>query len=97
MRQFFFDKLSIDIEEMNKKLSQRHKKPDMVLIRRSAGAKHTRNSHDLVRQWSDEFTMEIIDMLKISFPQYNVVIFNDKNETLMNSQENQVLIFSINY
>lgn len=68
-------------------------KPVMMLLKRSSGAKHTRNRFDLVRQWSDEFAGHIISNLTAAFPQYNVVLYSDRNETLMQCYACQVAEF----
>lgn len=62
----------------------------MILIKRSANSQHTRNGHDLVRQWSDDFTIRILNSLKEAFPSYDVSLFTDKNETLMRCHSCQI-------
>ena len=62
----------------------------MVLIKRSSGAKHTRNSHDLVRQWTDEFANTILQALMSKFQNYQISIFSDKNTTMMTCHSCQV-------
>jgi hypothetical protein len=69
-------------------------KPVMMLLKRSAGTKHTRNGHDLVRQWSDAFANTIIVSLQQAFPHYNVVLFSDRNETLMTCYRCQIEAFA---
>jgi len=39
----------------------------MMLIKRSANSKHTRNGHDLVRQWSDNFAAIVKVALEVSY------------------------------
>ena len=68
--------------------------PVMLLLKRSAGAKHTRNGHDLVRQWNDQFTLTLQRALKQRFPTYNIIIYSDKNETLMKCYSCQIEQFA---
>ncbi len=65
-------------------------KMKMVLLKRSNGAKHTRNGHDLVRQWSDEFASRIAKALEQEFKNYRVEIMSDRNTTLMSCHHCQV-------
>lgn len=69
-------------------------RPVMLLLKRSAGAKHTRNGHDLVRQWNDAFTARLMDALQARFPQYQVVLYSDRNETLMRCYACQIEHFA---
>ena len=62
----------------------------MILLTRSKGAKHTRNSHDLVRQWSDEFSMQVTSALEREFFDYDIVVMSDRNITLMGCHHCQV-------
>lgn len=88
MRKYFFDKLNITEQD------QYQKKPVMMLMKRSSAAKHTRNSHDLVRQWSDGFADKMLTSLQNKFPRYRVVLFTDRNETLMKCFECQIRAFA---
>ena len=88
MRDHFFEKLKILESDQYKK------KPIMMLMKRSSSAKHTRNSHDLVRQWSDDFANKILTSLQKKFSNYNVVLFTDRNETLMKCFECQIRVFA---
>jgi hypothetical protein len=69
-------------------------KPVMLLLKRSSGSKHTRNGHDLVRQWNDDFTARLHHALQARFPQYNVVLYSDRNETLMRCHTCQIEQFA---
>ena len=64
--------------------------PVMTLIKRSANARATRNGFDSVRQWSDGFAGKIVAKLKAAFPKYRVVLFSDRNETLMRCHSCQI-------
>ena len=66
----------------------------MMLMKRSVGSKHTRNNQDLVRQWSDQFTLSIINALQTQFHnQFEVVLFSDRNLTMMRCHECQMQAF----
>lgn len=66
----------------------------MTLMKRSMGSKHTRNNQDSVRQWSDEFTSRLLQSLVDRFsPQYRVVLFSDRNHTLMTCHRCQIEAF----
>jgi len=86
MRRMFLDKVNMQHFEENPSDQKRQ----MVLLKRSVGAKHTRNNHDLVRQWSDEFAEKLLSALKESFQSYDVKLFTDKNSTLMDCHMCQV-------
>jgi hypothetical protein len=43
-----------------------------------------------VRQWSDGFAGKIVAKLKTAFPKYRVVLFSDRNETLMRCHSCQI-------
>jgi len=64
--------------------------PVMVLLKRSANSRHTRNKNDLVRQWSDAFAGQLLSSLQVAFPRYRVVLFSDRNETLMTCHACQI-------
>ena len=66
------------------------KKPVMLLMKRSTGAKHTRNAEDLVRQWNDDFTRRLVAGLTRTFPTYEVKLFSDQDEKLMGCHACQV-------
>jgi len=55
----------------------------LLLLRRSSDSAHTRNGHDLVRQWTDSFTSSLLSLLATALPGYEVRLFSDRNETLM--------------
>ena len=69
-------------------------KPVMLLMKRSTGAKHTRNAGDLVRQWSTAFTERILNALKSQFPEYEVKLFSDTDEKLMRCHACQIRAFA---
>jgi len=69
-------------------------KPIMMLMKRSSDAKHTRNGHDSVRQWSDAFTNQIAQQLQDEFPMFQVTIFSDRNETMMRCHACQIQVFN---
>jgi hypothetical protein len=62
----------------------------MLLMKRSTGAKHTRNAEDLVRQWNDDFTRRLVAGLVRTFPTYEVKVFSDRDEKLMGCHACQV-------
>lgn len=66
----------------------------ILLMKRSSRAKHTRNNHDLVRQWSDEFTEEIVKALESTFSDLKVVLFSDRNISLMSCHSCQIQQFA---
>jgi hypothetical protein len=47
-----------------------------------------------VRQWNDKFVQRLLQALTDTFPSYEVVLFNDRNETLMACMECQIKLFS---
>jgi hypothetical protein len=63
--------------------SMKKYRPVIVLMRRSATSQHTRNKHDLARQWNDGFLDRLLIALRTSFPSFQVHVYNDRNETLM--------------
>ena len=69
-------------------------RPVMLLMKRSTGAKHTRNSEDLVRQWSESFTDRLVGALRSQFPEYNLRVYSDKDEKLMTSHASQIRLFA---
>jgi hypothetical protein len=70
------------------------RKPVMLLLKRSAQSSHTRNRFDLVRQWSDDFSLKIVDALQKTFPNYSVKLYSDRNETLMTCFSCQIREFA---
>jgi len=74
--------------------SPKGRKPVMLLLKRSSGSKHTRNGHDLVRQWNDEFTEKLLVNLQTTFPTYNVVLYSDRNDTMMRCYGCQIRAFA---
>eukprot|EP00605_Chrysophyceae_sp_TOSAG23-4_P001612 GSChrysophyteH1.ASY1.ANO1.1772.1 assembled CDS len=108
MRKFFFNKIGIDSMnaaslrglEMDKYTmdtegtKQKRKRPIMLLMKRSANTKHTRNGFDSVRQWTDEFAHMTLDALKEAFPSFDVQLYSDRNTTLMHCLECQIRSFA---
>ena len=72
----------------------KHRKPVMLLLKRSSRSKHTRNGNDLVRQWNDDFTERLLTHLQETFPSYNVVLYSDRNETMMRCYACQIRAFA---
>lgn len=70
------------------------KKKVMLLLKRSANSQHSRNRFDLVRQWSDEFTLHIVQTLQLTFPQYEVRLYSDRDKKLMTCFDCQVTQFA---
>ena len=75
-------------------VGKNRRRPVMMLMKRSSNALHTRNGHDSVRQWSDKFANRIISLLEETFPKYKVVLFSDKNVTLMKCHHCQIEMFA---
>jgi hypothetical protein len=71
----------------------RSARPIMLVLKRSSNAKHTRNGHDSVRQWSDNFANRLVRDLQKAIPSYNVKLFSDKNTTMMSCHACQVRAF----
>lgn len=104
MRNLFLNKLNLFsyqtssiIQKSASIISMKYKnktKPIMLLLRRSSSSIHTRNGFDLVRQWNDNFTYQLLDQLQLQFPSYHVQLFNDRNYTLMECFQCQIEIFS---
>lgn len=69
-------------------------RPIMLLMKRSTGAKHTRNANDLVRQWSAAFTERLMSALRKQFPEYELKLFSDTDEQLMGCHACQVRAFA---
>lgn len=94
MRKLFLDKLGMG---MGMGLEQRQPpaaRPVMMLMKRSANSKHTRNGHDSVRQWTDAFALRIMQHLRAAFPTHRVVLYSDKNETMMKCHACQIQAFA---
>lgn len=87
MRRLFLESFHVDT-------SAATKRPVMLLVKRSSSSTSTRNSGDLVRQWSDGFTAELQTVLRAEFPSYDVVLYNDQDKQLMNCLECQVKLFA---
>lgn len=68
-------------------------KPVMLLIKRSKRSTSTRQRKDGFRQWSDEFTANILVMLKETFPRYQVRLYSDMDQELMDSVPKQIALF----
>ena len=86
------NKRNVDSKEIS--TENVNKKPVLLLMKRSTGAKHTRNAEDLVRQWNDNFTNRLMAALKKTFPTYDVKIFSDKDEALMGCHACQIRAFA---
>ncbi len=65
-------------------------RPVMLLMKRSADSQHTRNRFDLVRQWSDAFTKDIMNALAKAFPKYELKLYSDRDEKIMDCFECQI-------
>lgn len=63
--------------------TQQRYRPVLLLMRRSATSQHTRNKHDLARQWNDAFTDKLLSALRETYPTFDILLYNDRNETLM--------------
>lgn len=60
-------------------------KANLVLLKRSSNSKYTRNNSDLVRQWDNQFTKELLKMLEQYFGRYfNILLLSDQDEFYMN-------------
>jgi len=85
------------IDESNNSASYHnhyHSKPIMLLLKRSSNSRHTRNGHDLVRQWNNDFTMLLMNELQRTFiNHYDIRIYSDRNESVMKCFECQIQIF----
>mmetsp|Transcript_32252 Transcript_32252/g.44071 ORF Transcript_32252/g.44071 Transcript_32252/m.44071 type:complete len:280 (-) Transcript_32252:93-932(-) len=91
MRSLFMKRLNIVDKTTNPLVrAARGELPVMVLLKRSANSRHTRNKNDLVRQWSDAFAGQLLSSLQVAFPRYRVVLFSDRNETLMTCHACQI-------
>ena len=88
MRNLLMTRLGLHDDSAGKKA------PVMMLIKRSSNAKHTRNGHDSVRQWSDGFAQELLGQLQLAFPSFRLVLFSDRNETLMRCAACQIQAFA---
>lgn len=95
MRKILLKKLNLDSvilqhSKSSSSMSNMKHKRVLTLLRRSTNSKHTRNNHDSVRQWSDKFTNQMLVELQKSFPQFQIKLFNDKNQTLMSCHACQI-------
>ncbi len=81
-------------EKIEKEKPKPERKPRMVLMKRSSNARHTRNGHDSVRQWSDEFSLVILAALSVAFPGYEVQLFSDRDVAMMTCHACQVRVFA---
>ena len=88
MRRLFLNRLGIpfNLPPSNK--------PIMLLVKRSSSSKSTRNSGDLVRQWSEVFTKRLLNALVIKFPGYTVQLYDDKDPLLMGCMGCQIKMFA---
>ena len=75
-------------------ISEQISRPVMLLMKRSTGAKHTRNAEDLVRQWSVSFTNRLLEALRVQFTEYDLKLFSDTDEELMGCHACQVRAFA---
>jgi hypothetical protein len=66
----------------------------MTLMKRSANSDHSRNRFDLVRQWSDHFTKRILQQLHQTFPQYEIRLYSDRNDSIMHCFDCQIRFFA---
>lgn len=98
MRNYFMESLGLPSKTMRLPNPSRHiqgiSMPVMLLMKRSSNSKHTRNGHDLVRQWSDTFTSDLLKALQSKFPRYHVILVSDKNATVMGCHECQIREFN---
>jgi hypothetical protein len=69
-------------------------KPLMLILKRSSNSKHTRNGHDLVRQWDDNFAKRVLNTMRSEFPPYVVDMLSDRNSTMMTCHLCMVRLFS---
>jgi hypothetical protein len=90
MRQFFLKAAGAELVSVPVKA-----KPVMLLLRRSSSSRSTRNSGDLVRQWSEPFTQSLMKALASRFPEYEVVLFDDKDPKLMTCAACQIREFAV--
>jgi hypothetical protein len=72
----------------------RGRKPLMVLLGRSKLSKFTARKSDIPRIWTSDFFNEVFTALGSAFPQFEVVAYSDRNETMMRCIECQVELFS---
>ena len=94
MRKLFFQLLDIHQSHAPPRQQQQQQRPVMMLMKRSSNSKHTRNGHDSVRQWTDSFSLKILSQLRETFPRYRVILFSDKNETMMKCYSCQIQAFA---
>jgi len=95
MRRLFMDRLGLGESSAESSADKKKKgQPVMMLMKRSSNAKHTRNGHDSVRQWSDGFAQDLLGQLQLAFPSFRLVLFSDRNETLMRCAACQIQAFA---
>lgn len=82
-----------DDENASLEHSGTQKKPVLLLIKRSKRSTSTRQRKDGFRQWSDEFTSNMIVLLKETFPRYQIKLYSDMDSELMNSVPKQIALF----
>lgn len=93
--QVYSDEIKFDHMRINSiRDSKSSELPIMMLMKRSVGSKHTRNNQDLVRQWSDSFTSNLLDELRKEFKNnFKIILFSDRNFTMMKCHECQMKVF----
>jgi hypothetical protein len=99
MRKFFLNKFNLQLSTSSaaagSELSKSVKlKPVLLLVKRSAKNKFTRNGHDSVRQWADQYSDLIASKLQRALPTYIVKVYSDQNATLMECIPCQIKAFS---
>ena len=92
MRREFMQRVGLQWDAKRDKGKKLYK-PTMLVLKRSSNTKHTRNGHDSVRQWSDSFGNRLVHELQKAMPFYNVVLFSDKNTTMMSCHACQIRAF----
>jgi hypothetical protein len=67
----------------------------MILLQRTSSSAFTRNSHDLVRQWDDYFTLKLLQALdSVYSKEYDVLVLSDQNKDYMNCFECQAALLA---
>lgn len=95
MRKVFMRKAGIEWESPASKSGPiSEDMPTLLLLKRSSNTKHTRNGHDSVRQWSDDFADRLVLSLQSVLPGYNVALFSDRNTTMMGCHACQMRAFN---
>jgi hypothetical protein len=100
MRKLVFEKLGLEDRNLTAMSfstpttrGKKYKKV-MTLLKRSTNSVHTRNNFDSVRQWNDAFTSQLLELLKKTFPHYEIVLLSDRDEKIMKCFECQVKVFA---